>query len=729
MELYAEIIINSEAIEIDRPFTYKVKEDMADKIQIGHRVRVSFGSIKGYLQGYVIGLSTEFNGNYKLKSINKILDEEPILRREDILTIDFLRERTLCKYIDAIRLLVPTGITRGVKEKKKTVITLGRELDSTFKEKESYKELYSFIKNNEGLTKSEIKNKGFSTYILNNSIKNGFLKTEEETVYRYNDRIYEKDEEKVLTEEQKNALDIIENTNKKGILLHGVTGSGKTEIYMNLVRKTLDSGKGAIILVPEISLTPQMIERFKSRFGKEVGLYHSKLSEGERFDEWNRVRDGKCKLIIGARSALFLPMNNLGLIIVDEEHESSYKSETNPKYQTREVCEYLSYMYDCKYILGSATPSIESYADALVDKLQLVELKNRVYEKKLPQMNIVDMREELKVKNLSMFSRKLYKEIKLALENKKQIILFLNRKGYSTFISCRSCGYVFKCPKCDISMVYHKEGYLTCNYCGMVKKEVKTCPKCSSKYVKFFGAGTEKVEAEVKKYFKEARILRMDRDTTKNKGSYEEIYNSFKNGEADILIGTQMITKGHDFKNVHLVGIMAADMSANIPDYRAGERTFQLITQVAGRAGRGEERGVVVVQTYNPENSYIQYAKDGNYKKMFKEELTIRKLMNYPPFGRIVYIKGISKDEEKLNVFMKKLYLEIKKENLENIDILGPSKCIIGKVRDFFRYQIIIKGKIVYKEILNLKENLYKLNKSVYNDIRISIDINPNNLL
>ncbi|ENZ01735.1 primosomal protein N' [Clostridium thermobutyricum] len=729
MELYAEIIINSEAIEIDRPFTYKVKEDMADKIQIGHRVRVSFGSIKGYLQGYVIGLSTEFNGNYKLKSINKILDEEPILRREDILTIDFLRERTLCKYIDAIRLLVPTGITRGVKEKKKTVITLGRELDSTFKEKESYKELYSFIKNNEGLTKSEIKNKGFSTYILNNSIKNGFLKTEEETVYRYNDRIYEKDEEKVLTEEQKNALDIIENTNKKGILLHGVTGSGKTEIYMNLVRKTLDSGKGAIILVPEISLTPQMIERFKSRFGKEVGLYHSRLSEGERFDEWNRVRDGKCKLIIGARSALFLPMNNLGLIIVDEEHESSYKSETNPKYQTREVCEYLSYMYDCKYILGSATPSIESYADALVDKLQLVELKNRVYEKKLPQMNIVDMREELKVKNLSMFSRKLYKEIKLALENKKQIILFLNRKGYSTFISCRSCGYVFKCPKCDISMVYHKEGYLTCNYCGMVKKEVKTCPKCSSKYVKFFGAGTEKVEAEVKKYFKEARILRMDRDTTKNKGSYEEIYNSFKNGEADILIGTQMITKGHDFKNVHLVGIMAADMSANIPDYRAGERTFQLITQVAGRAGRGEKRGVVVVQTYNPENSYIQYAKDGNYKKMFKEELTIRKLMNYPPFGRIVYIKGISKDEEKLNVFMKKLYLEIKKENLENVDILGPSKCIIGKVRDFFRYQIIIKGKIVYKEILNLKENLYKLNKSVYNDIRISIDINPNNLL
>lgn len=729
MELYAEIIINSEAIEIDRPFTYKVKEDMADKIQIGHRVRVSFGSIKGYLQGYVIGLSTEFNGNYKLKSINKILDEEPILRREDILTIDFLRERTLCKYIDAIRLLVPTGITRGVKEKKKTVITLGRELDSTFKEKESYKELYSFIKNNEGLTKSEIKNKGFSTYILNNSIKNGFLKTEEETVYRYNDRIYEKDEEKVLTEEQKNALDIIENTNKKGILLHGVTGSGKTEIYMNLVRKTLDSGKGAIILVPEISLTPQMIERFKSRFGKEVGLYHSRLSEGERFDEWNRVRDGKCKLIIGARSALFLPMNNLGLIIVDEEHESSYKSETNPKYQTREVCEYLSYMYDCKYILGSATPSIESYADALVDKLQLVELKNRVHEKKLPQMNIVDMREELKVKNLSMFSRKLYKEIKLALENKKQIILFLNRKGYSTFISCRSCGYVFKCPKCDISMVYHKEGYLTCNYCGMVKKEVKTCPKCSSKYVKFFGAGTEKVEAEVKKYFKEARILRMDRDTTKNKGSYEEIYNSFKNGEADILIGTQMITKGHDFKNVHLVGIMAADMSANIPDYRAGERTFQLITQVAGRAGRGEERGVVVVQTYNPENSYIQYAKDGNYKKMFKEELTIRKLMNYPPFGRIVYIKGISKDEEKLNVFMKKIYLEIKKENLENIDILGPSKCIIGKVRDFFRYQIIIKGKIGYKEILNLKENLYKLNKSVYNDIRISIDINPNNLL
>ncbi|MGL5416619.1 MAG: primosomal protein N' [Clostridium sp.] len=729
MELYAEIIINSEAIEIDRPFTYKVKDEMKDKIEVGHRVRVSFGSMKGFLQGYVIGLKTEFEGKYRLKTINKILDEEPILTRENLEMINFLRERTLCKYIDAIRVLVPTGITRGIKEKTKNIIKINKELTLEFSEKENYKELFEFIKENDNLTKSEISKKGYSIYLVNTLIKKEILKVEEETIYRYNTRDYGHDEEKVLTVEQEEALKKIRETTKKGILLHGVTGSGKTEIYMNLVKETLESGKSAIVLVPEIALTPQMIERFKKRFKEVVGVYHSKLSEGERFDEWNRAKDGSTRLIVGARSALFMPVKNLGVIIVDEEHESTYKSETNPKYDTKEVCEYLGQVQGVKYVLGSATPSIESYADSLVKKIELVELKNRVFKREMPQIDIVDMREELKVKNLSMFSRKLYKEIKLALENKKQIILFLNRKGFSTFISCRSCGYVFKCDKCDISMVYHKDGYLTCNYCGKRENEVKMCPKCHSKYVKFFGAGTEKVEEEAKKYFKDARILRMDKDTTKGKNSYEEIYNTFKNGNADILIGTQMITKGHDFKNVHLVGILAADMSVNIPDYRSGERTFDLITQVAGRAGRDKEKGMVVVQTYDPENNYIKYAKDGNYKGMFKEEIGIRKLMNYPPFGKIIYIKGISKDEEKLKSFMKFLYNEIEKENLDNIQILGPTKCILGKIREYYRYSIIIKGKIDYEKILYLKDKLYKLNKSVYNDIRVSIDINPNSLL
>ena len=344
---------------------------------------------------------------------------------------------------------------------------------------------------------------------------------------------------------------------------------------MNLVEKALNEGKGAIVLVPEIALTPQMIERFKGRFGEDVALFHSKLSDGERFDEWYRVKSGDCRLVVGARSAIFLPVKNLGLIIIDEEHEGTYKSEHNPKYSTKDVAEFLSLIKGCKYILGSATPSVESFA-----KLKLVELKNRVDNKPLPTMEIVDMREELRVKNMSLFSRKLYKEMKEALERKEQIILFLNRRGFSTFISCRSCGYVFKCPKCDISMTYHKNGYLVCHYCGRAEKQVKICPKCKSKYVKFFGAGTERVENEVRKYFKDARILRMDADTTKNKESYEKIYNSFKNREADILIGTQMITKGLDFKGITLVGILSADMSLNIPDYRSGERTFQLITQV-----------------------------------------------------------------------------------------------------------------------------------------------------
>lgn len=732
MKLYAEVIINSEALEIDRPFTYKVPEEFNNEIKIGQIVKVPFGKGNKTSEGFILNLKNDDNIKFKIKNIAVILVKDPVIDEDDINLIEFLREKTLCKYIDAFRLLIPVGIMKGAKAKKKKVIVLKNEDLSNIKNPDGYKKIVEFFKTNSGkYTKSELINEhSISQYKLNKLIENEVLSIEEESVFRYNDRVYNKDSAKTLTIEQENIIREYINSDDKMFLLKGVTGSGKTEVYMKLVERVLLEGKSAIILVPEIALTPQMIERFKGRFGVNVTLFHSKLSDGERFDEWFRVKEGKAKVIVGARSAIFLPAKNLGLIIIDEEHENTYKSEQNPKYQTKEVAEYLSELKGCKVILGSATPSIETYYRALTGEMKLLELNSRVDNKAMPPMKVIDMRNELKGGNKSLFSRELFIAIQERLKRKEQIILFLNRRGFSTFVSCRSCGYVFKCDECDISMTYHKNGLLICHYCGKTKREPRECPKCHSKYVKFFGAGTQRVEEEVKKYFNNVRILRMDVDTTRDKHSYERIYNIFKNGEADILIGTQMVSKGLDFKNVTLVGILAADMSINIPDYRAAERTFQIITQVAGRAGRGDKQGEVLIQTYTPQHYSLQYAVNYDYEGFYEKEFTVRAMMKYPPFGKLLLINGTSKKEELLKNFMHKITMMIKPlvENCLDIEILGPIPCMISKVKENYRWQIVIKGEFDSYFSKNIKEILYDENKNVYNDIRISMDINPNNL-
>lgn len=732
MKLYAEVIINSEALEIDRPFTYKVPEEFNNEIKIGQIVKVPFGKGNKTSEGFILNLKNDDNIKFKTKNIASILVKDPVIDEDDINLIEFLREKTLCKYIDAFRLLIPVGIMKGAKAKKKKVIVLKNEDLSNIKNPDGYKKIVEFFKTNSGkYTKSELINDhSISQYKLNKLIENEVLSIEEESVFRYNDRVYNKDSAKTLTIEQENIIREYINSDDTMFLLKGVTGSGKTEVYMKLVERVLLEGKSAIILVPEIALTPQMIERFKGRFGVNVALFHSKLSDGERFDEWFRVKEGKAKVIVGARSAIFLPAKNLGLIIIDEEHENTYKSEQNPKYQTKEVAEYLSELKGCKVILGSATPSIETYYRALTGEMKLLELNSRVDNKPMPPMKVIDMRNELKGGNKSLFSRELFIAIQERLKRKEQIILFLNRRGFSTFVSCRSCGYVFKCDECDISMTYHKNGLLICHYCGKTKREPRECPKCHSKYVKFFGAGTQRVEEEVKKYFNNVRILRMDVDTTRDKHSYERIYNTFKNGEADILIGTQMVSKGLDFKNVTLVGILAADMSINIPDYRAAERTFQIITQVAGRAGRGDKQGEVLIQTYTPQHYSLQYAVNYDYEGFYEKEFTVRAMMKYPPFGKLLLINGTSKKEELLKNFMHKITMMIKPlvESCLDIEILGPIPCMISKVKENYRWQIVIKGEFDSYFSKNIKEILYDENKNVYNDIRISMDINPNNL-
>ncbi|MDU2671087.1 MAG: primosomal protein N' [Clostridium sp.] len=735
MILYGEIILNSEAVEIDRPFTYKIPESLNPKVRVGQIVKVPFGFRNKPVEGFIIGIKKEdeVSFDYKMKELLSIETEEPIITLDDIELIYFLKEKYLCKYIDAFRLLIPVGIMKGAKNKVKNVIVLVKDDLSDMKNPEGYKEIIKIIKENSGkYSKSElIKNFSISQYKLNNLLQKGMLKSLEEVIFRYNEREYIKDEDKELTGEQKNAIERILTSDKNIFLLKGVTGSGKTEIYMRLVQNALTNDKSSIVLVPEIALTPQMIERFKGRFGKDVALFHSRLSDGERFDEWHRVKEGKARVIVGARSALFLPAKNLGLIIIDEEHENTYKSEQNPKYQAKEVAEYIANKKGAKLVLGSATPTIESYYRAISGEIDLVEITKRVDGKPMPKMELVDMREELKVGNRSLFSRKLFKSIEEALEKKEQIVLFLNRRGFSTFVSCRSCGYVFKCDECEISMTYHKNGFLICHYCGKTKREPNKCPKCESKYVKFFGAGTQRVEDEIKKYFKDAKVIRMDVDTTRAKDSHEKLYNAFKKGEGDILIGTQMISKGLDFPNVTLVGILAADMSINIPDYRSAERTFQLITQVAGRAGRGVKEGKVVIQTYTPEHYSLQYAKNYDYEGFYEKEFTVRALMNYPPFGKILLINGTSKDENMLKDFMNNIAnsISILLKDYNGIELLGPIACMISKIKENFRWQIVLKGEFDLKFAKKIQELLYDNNKSNYNEIRISIDINPNSLI
>ncbi|GAA0085441.1 primosomal protein N' [Clostridium sp. CTA-7] len=731
MKIYAEVVINSDALDIDKPFTYEVTEEIKKDIKIGQWVKVPFGIKNSIADGFVVSIIEEKIEGIKIKKIKNIESIEPLLSIDDLKLINFIRENYLCKYIDAIRLLIPQGILKGAKNKSKMVIAVENTNYSEEIEKK-YGDILNFVRCNNGkYNKSELTNiYSLSLYKINKLIKDGYLKVEEEIVYRYNCKEYKYYKEPRLNDDQYNAIDIIKKSSNNVFLLKGVTGSGKTEVYMSLVNEAISKGQSSIVLVPEISLTPQMIERFKGRFGREVAVFHSRLSDGERYDEWYRVKAGKAKLVIGARSALFLPVSNLGLIIIDEEHENTYKSEQNPKYQAREVAEFISKIRGCKVILGSATPSIETYYRAIIGEIELIELNNRIDNKPMPIMDVVDMREELNSGNISMFSKKLFLEIKETLNRKEQVILFLNRRGFSTFVSCRSCGYVFKCHKCDISMTYHRNGYLVCHYCGFAQKQQKVCPKCNSKYVKHFGAGTERVEQEVKKYFKDARVLRMDVDTTRNKNSHEDIYNSFKSGEGDILIGTQMISKGLDFKNVTLVGVLAADMSINIPDYRSAEKTFQIITQVAGRAGRGSKEGKVIVQTYNPQHYSLIYAKNYDYEGFYNEEFTARGLMYYPPFGRILLLNGSSKNEKSLKEFMNILKndLEKIKEDYLNVEMLGPVPCIISKIKDNYRWQILFKGDLSLDFCKKIKDKLYQLNKNVYNEVKVTIDINPNNL-
>lgn len=748
--MVAEVIINSTVKTLNRVFDYNIPDYLENRIYIGSRVLVPFGKGGKLVQGFVVSIKEK--SEYEIKNIEKIQDEE--LSDENIDFARWMSKRYFCNISDCIKLMLPPGTinknNNTIKEKNINLIYLNKSIDDIKYDIENkviksdkQKRALNFLINNEGITLQELENFTDTTRSVVKTLeKNGYIEIVEKQIDRnpFKNRNIEKTTKLKLNEEQQEAYNkvskSIENNENKEYLLYGVTGSGKTEIYLQLIEKAISEGKSAIVLVPEISLTPQMIERFIARFGENIiSVLHSKLSIGERYDSWQNIKNGKSKIIIGARSAIFAPAVDLGIIIIDEEHDSSYKSEMNPRYNAKEVAQKIAIEKGVPLLLGSATPDINTFYKANLGDIELLRLTRRANKSSLPDIKIVDLRQELANGNKSMLSMELFNSIKENIKNKKQTILFLNRRGFSTFVMCRDCGYTLKCKNCNISLTYHKkEEKMKCHYCGHQEEVAKICPNCGSKRIKYFGTGTQKLEQEINKIFPEASTIRMDIDTVTKKNSHEEILTKFKNESIDILIGTQMIVKGHHFPNVTLVGIIAADSSLNIDDYRAEERTFDIIVQVAGRAGREQDKGKVIVQTYNVDNYSIKCAKKQNYDMFYNSEIKIRKQLKYPPFCDIIMIGITGSTEDDVVKSANKIYEYIKAEfdkiNTENINIIKPLPAPIDKIKNRYRWRIIIKTDVTDEAIEILNKVLSKFyNENKNSKSRIVVDINPMNMM
>lgn len=633
-----------------------------------------------------------------------------------------------------------TLLSQNVNKKKQRAICVveGFNYDSVLnsleKSKKQY-ELYAFLLDEQHriVLLKEIEAMGYSKSSVDTLIRKGFVEKYDAVVERdpFETRVFEQDVKQHLTSDQQRAFEAISEKihahEQCTYLLHGVTGSGKTEVYLQTIEEVLNLNRQAMMLVPEIALTPQMVLRFKRRFGDEVAVLHSGLSKGERYDEWQKIRDGKARVSVGARSSVFAPFKNLGMIIIDEEHESSYKQEDYPRYHARDIAQWRSEYHQCPLILGSATPSLESFARAEKGVYELLSLPNRVNQQALPEVEIVDMREELNSGNRSMFSNQLRDAIQQRLDNQEQIVLFLNRRGYASFMLCRDCGHVPQCPNCDISLTYHKStDQLKCHYCGHQEVPPNQCPNCESEHIRQMGTGTQRVEELLQEAFQEARIIRMDVDTTSRKGAHEKLLNDFGSGKGDILLGTQMIAKGLDFPNITLVGVLNADTMLNLPDFRASERTYQLITQVAGRAGRHEKEGQVLIQTYNPDHYAIKDVQENDYTAFFQKEMNYRKIGKYPPYFFLINFTIAHKEMKKVMEASKHIHKILLQHLTDKALVLGPSPAALSRINNEYRFQILVK----YKREPALHEALKYLD-DYYHDqylkekLSLKIDIAP----
>ncbi|GIM31954.1 primosomal protein N' [Paraclostridium bifermentans] len=760
--------------ELDEDIKTKKVVDILDEEPIFSKDDISLiGWMRNkYLCTYIDCINLLYPKGYKLnnyKVLTLINDDLDNLSDSEMNLIKIVKENHGCIKLEKIK-KVPNLNNLIYKLQKKNIIDVKWEYKNHKNEKKDYiidiskqinnldsyilenkirlgskqKELIKFVQEKKPIELSKI-NDVFPSCrqsILKLEEK-GLVCIEEIDLYRKPKEIYSVEDKKInLNEEQLNTVNIIKSEmfeeNKKPYMIHGVTGSGKTEVYMEIIEYSLSQGLDSIVLVPEISLTPQTISRFKNKFGDIVGVFHSQLSEGEKHDVYKQIKEGKIRILIGARSALFAPFTSLGVIIIDEFHEGAYKSEKNPKFNSIDVAKYIANKRDVSLVLGSATPSVEEYFNALNGEYKLLEINQRANKKPMPKIEVVDMKEELMVGNKSIFSNKLKVEIQSALNCGNQVILFLNRRGFSNFVSCRKCGYVFTCENCDISLTYHKKNNTgKCHYCGYEKEIPKECPECKSKYIKPFGIGTQKIEEEIKLIFPNINVLRLDKDTTSRKGEFENILNDFKNKKADVLIGTQMLSKGLDFENVTLVGILSADMILKFPDFRSSETTFQLITQVAGRAGRSEKEGKVILQTYDTDHYAIRHAIKYDFKGFYEDEIKIRKAFEYAPFNNMISVVISGKDNAKVERNARKMYDSLvyllRERGISNLEfILGPNPCSISKINQNFRWQILFKDDDIE---INLLKGIIKYICITKRDIvfdkdtNISIDINPYSVL
>lgn len=728
--MIVSVLVEISHKKIDKLFDYKVKDEDKDKIKIGIRVKVPFG--KMILEGFVLDIKEnneeqEVEEEYTLKEIIEIVDEEPLLNKELLELGKIIKQNTMSTQISAYQSMLPSGykarIKKQVKEKIVVKIKIKDKIDTTkLKLSDKQKEIIDEInKGNDLYTDLKKINSSVDTLL-----KNNIVEKEEVEVYRLKEKesSYER---KVLTKEQQEVADTIINNlnNYKDYLLYGVTGSGKTEVYMEVIDEVLKQGKEVIVLLPEISLTPQIVDRFRGRFKEKISILHSGLSDGEKYDEYKRIRRKETKIVIGARSAIFAPFENIGLVIVDECHSSTYKQDVMPRYDAIEVARIRAKYYNVPLIMGSATPTLDQFARAKKGLYQLLTLKNRIGNAKLPKVEIIDMTREIRVKGTDL-SQTLVNKIQEKLERQEQVILFLNRRGYSNMFLCKDCGEIKKCPYCDIPMIYHKSNdMLRCHYCGLQIPKPTKCTECNSENIKLIGTGTEKVEEYITSLFKDYKIARMDLDTTSRKGSHEKIIEDFGNHKYDILLGTQMISKGLDFPNVTLVGVINADTMLAVPSYNSSFEAYSILFQVSGRAGRSDKNGEVIIQTYNKDHYAISSLINNNYEDFYQEEMKIRKSNQYPPFYYLVNIVIKSENNIKLSEEANKISRKLNNE-LKNSIIFEPNPCYPYKLNKDFRLSILIK----YQKEPNLYSVLNEINEYYTNTdkVRVEFAFNPINI-
>lgn len=714
---YANVIIDISHEKVDRPFQYRIPDSLKEKLAVGMCVQIPFGTGNRKRKGYVIEITGKNEyPEEKIKEIDGIITDNLPAEADAIRLAAWMRQTYGSTMIAALKTVLPVKRTvKAVEKKKLRRILSAEELTSLLGECMRKHQNAKVRVLQELLTEEELPYElvtgklHVSAATLNSLVNQGAITIESESSYRNPVSLNATAESgPELSEEQRyikeQILSDYDKNIRKTYLIHGITGSGKTLVYLALIEEMIKRGKQCIVLIPEIALTYQTLLRFYKRFGDRVSVMNSALSQGERFDQCERARKGEIDVMIGPRSALFVPFPNLGMIVIDEEHEGSYISENAPRYHARETAEYLASLKKASLVLGSATPSLEAYYKAKKGEYRLFTMKNRKNGGELANVRIVDLRQELRKGNRSIFSGELQELIRDRLGKKQQIMLFLNRRGYAGFVSCRSCGYVMKCPHCDVSLSQHIGGRMVCHYCGYETVQPKRCPNCSSNYILGFKAGTQQIERQLYELFPGIRVLRMDGDTTKQKGSFEKILSAFAEGEADVLLGTQMIVKGHDFPNVTLVGVLAADLSLNDSDYRAGEKTFQLLTQAEGRAGRGTLPGEAIIQTYRPEHYSIQQAAKQDYEAFYEEEILYRELLEYPPAGHMLTILVVSKDEKRC----KGLAVRLAKEAGACVRVIGPTPAAVSKVKDYYRYMIYLKS-LKEEPIRQAKERLEAL--------------------